>query len=73
MYDFGVALSDDAYEGAELLYMAGSDNPSDDDDIAEFWDTDGEPVTSVPEDRRITISIWLNPGTVYRPVIAVRR
>lgn len=73
MYDFTVTLSDYAHEGAELVYLANSDNPSDDDDIAEFWDVDGEPITAVPDDKRITISVWLNPETVYSPVIAVRK
>ena len=73
MYDFEIALSDDVPEGAELLYLANSDEPSDDDEIAEFYDDEGEPVTSVPESRLITISVWLNPHTVYKPTIAIKQ
>lgn len=73
MYEFDVVLSDYADIGAKLLYMAGSDKPSDDDEIAEFYDDTGKEITAVPESRLITISIWLNPGTVYKPVIAVTR
>lgn len=73
MYDFSVTLSDDADIGAELVYMAGSDVPSDDDDIAEFYDETGEEVTCVPESRRITLSVWMNEGVIYSPVIAVKK
>ncbi|MBQ7169422.1 MAG: putative Ig domain-containing protein, partial [Synergistaceae bacterium] len=73
LYEFGITLSDDAYEGSELIYIANSDSPSEDDDIADFYDETGEEISAVPEDRRIIISIWLNPGTVYHPVIAVKR
>ena len=73
MYEFGIALNDDAPEGWKLIYMAGSDNPSDDDEIAEFYDETGEEIFTVPESRLITISIWLNPGTVYKPQILATR
>ena len=69
MHEFGVVLNDDAPVGWKLVYMAGSDDPSDDDEIAEFYDETGEEITAVPENRLITISIWLNPGTVYKPQI----
>ena len=73
MYEFDVALSDDVPEGAELVYLANSDSPSDDDEISEFFDAEGEPITTVPEDRRITLSIWLNPHTVCNPAIAIKQ
>ena len=73
MYEFDVALSDDVPEGAELVYLANSDSPSDDDEIAEFYDAEGEPITAVPESRLITISVWLNPHTVYKPIIAIKK
>ena len=72
MYDFTVTLSDDAHDGSELVFIANSDNPSDDDNIAEFFGADGEPITTVPDDRTITVSVWLNPETIYSPVIAVK-
>ncbi|MBR0168517.1 MAG: putative Ig domain-containing protein, partial [Synergistaceae bacterium] len=72
MYDFDVALSDDVPAGAELMYIANSDLPSDDDEIAEFFDSTGNEITAVPEDRKISISIWLNPNTIYHPAIAVK-
>ncbi|MBR4196686.1 MAG: putative Ig domain-containing protein [Synergistaceae bacterium] len=73
LYEFGLTLSADAHEGDELIYIANSDNPSDDDDIAEFYDDTGAEILPplVPENRRITIGIWLNPDTIYNPVIAV--
>ncbi|MBQ6419348.1 MAG: hypothetical protein IJJ91_11830, partial [Synergistaceae bacterium] len=73
MYEFDVALSDDVPEGAELVYLANSDSPSDDDEIAEFFDAEGEPITSVPEDSRITLSVWLNSNTIYNPAIAIKQ
>ena len=73
MYEFDVALSDDVPEGAELVYLANSDSPSDDDEIVEFYDDEGEPITAVPESRLITISVWLNKNTVYNPAIAIKQ
>ena len=72
IYEFDVVLSDEAPEGAELLYLANADEPSDDDEIAEFYDDTGTETSVVPESRNITVSIWLNKGTIYSPVIAVK-
>lgn len=72
MYDFEIKLPDYVRKGSELVYIANSDNPSDDDDIAEFYDETGSEIATVPENRRIIISVWLNPETVYNPVIAVK-
>ncbi|MBQ3396591.1 MAG: hypothetical protein IJG55_09780, partial [Synergistaceae bacterium] len=72
MYDFNVELPDHIAEGSELVYTANSDSPSEDDDIAEFYDDAGNEISVVPENRRITISIWLNPETIYNPVISVK-
>ncbi|MBQ6973039.1 MAG: putative Ig domain-containing protein, partial [Synergistaceae bacterium] len=72
MYDFTVTLSDDSHAGAELVYLANSDTPSDDDGIAEFFDADGGPVSTVPDEQTFTVSVWLNPEIVYAPVIAVK-
>ena len=49
-----------------------SDTPSDDDGIAEFFDADGGPVSTVPDEQTFTVSVWLNPEIVYAPVIAVK-
>ena len=72
MYDFTVTLSEDVPVGAELVYLAGSSEPSEDDDIAEFSDSDGQEIYSVPDDRKVGLSVWLNEGVTYRPAIAVR-
>ncbi|MBQ7221748.1 MAG: putative Ig domain-containing protein [Synergistaceae bacterium] len=73
MYDFTVKLSDDAEVGEELVYLAESSVPSDDDVIAEFSDESGEETGSVPESRTINLSVWLNPDRIYKPSIAVKR
>ena len=72
LYDFYVTLSDDATEGAELIYIANSSEPSEDDEIVEFYDEAGEEISSVPESRKISISIWLNKNLIYSPVIAIK-
>lgn len=41
MYDFEITLSDDAQTGEELIYIANSSEPSDDDYITEFYDDTG--------------------------------
>ena len=72
-YDFSVELGGNAQEGDLLVWLANSDAPSDDDSIAEFFDEDGREIDCVPESRKISVSVWLNAGKVYKPAIAVRR
>ena len=72
MYDFTVTLSDDVPAGKELLYLAGSNEPSDDDVIAEFVDDTGREISAVPENRNVTVSVWLKKGIIYTPSLAVR-
>ena len=73
MYDFDVILSNNASEGAELLYLSNSDEPSEDDEIVEFFDDTGAETSVVPESRNITVSVWLNEGVTYSPQIAVKK
>ena len=73
MYDFEVELPDSVSAGSELIYIANSERPSDDDEIAEFFDDTGKEITAVPESRKITLSVWLNEGVVYSPAIAVKK
>ena len=72
MYDFSVTLSDDSRTGKKLLYLAGSNEPSEDDAIAEFYDDTGEEIDCVPENRIITVSVWLKKGIIYTPFLAVK-
>lgn len=60
MYDFDVVLGYDVSEGAKLIWLAGSEEPSEDDEIAEFYDDEGAEIEAVPENRNITISAWLS-------------
>ena len=71
MYDFDVVLSDDAEIGEKLIWLANPETPSEDDEIAEFYDESGAEIERVPESRNITISVWLNKGVIYEPAIAV--
>ena len=73
IYDFEVEIPDCQLEGSELVYIANSDSPSEDDSIAEFFDGEGNEISEVPESRKIIVSVWLNPERIYRPVIAVKR
>ena len=72
MYDFSVTLSDDSRTGKKLLYLAGSNEPSEDDAIAEFYDDTGEEIDCVPENGIITVSVWLKKGIIYTPFLAVK-
>ncbi len=72
MYDFTVTLSDDSHTGKELLYLAGSNEPSNDDTIAEFYDVAGEDISTVPENKIITVSAWLRKNRIYTPSLAVK-
>lgn len=73
MYDFSLELPDYVPEDSELVYAANSESPSDDDDIAEFFDDTGEEISAVPASRKIIISIWLNEGIIYKPVVVVKK
>lgn len=55
------------------MWLANSSEPSDDDEIADFFDSEGTPIEAVPADRKITISVWLNPDSKYEPAIAVMK
>ncbi|MBQ3654489.1 MAG: putative Ig domain-containing protein, partial [Synergistaceae bacterium] len=73
IYDFGITVSDDVPEDSELIYLANSDQPSSDDEIAEFFDETGGEISLVPKSRKFTVSVWLNKGVIYSPRIAVRK
>ena len=72
MYDFVVNLSDDVDYDGKLIWIAGSDKYFDDDLIAEFSDSEGKEINSIPENKIINISVWLNEGRIYNPKIAVK-
>ena len=73
MRDFAVTLGENAPIGAKLYWISNSEEPSNDDAIAEFFGADGLETAGVPEDRKIIVSAWLNRGVIYRPVIAVKK
>ncbi|MBQ9420044.1 MAG: putative Ig domain-containing protein [Synergistaceae bacterium] len=73
LYDLEVDLDEGIEPGRKLLWFAFAQNreKTDDDEIAEFYDSDGEEITETPEEPKILISVWLNSGDIYEPVIAV--
>ena len=73
LYDFNVSLDQKAETGAKLFWFVfhyGQED-SDDDNIVEFYDSDGEEIDSVPEDHNLKLSFWLNKGVIYKSLIAV--
>ena len=74
MYDFEAELSGDIPVGAKLYWFAfpKDSTGSEDDAIVEFYDDAGAEIVNVPASRRVTVSAWLNEGTTYAPVIAVK-
>ena len=74
MYDLYAELDEDVEAGKELVWLAFPRNAegSEDDEIAEFFDEDGQEVTGVPESHVVNVSVWLNEGVIYAPVIAVK-
>ena len=74
MYDFEVEIAQEIETGEKLFWFALPQNreKNDDDEIAEFYDTDGNEITETPENHKILISVWLNSDDVYAPVIAVK-
>ena len=73
MYDFDAELNEPVQAGAKMYWIANSEMPSDDDAIAEFFSEDGQEIEAVPESRKVSVSVWLNAGVIYRPVIAVKQ
>lgn len=74
MYDFEVDLDPEIEANKELFYFAFVKNreKNDDDEIVEFFDTEGKEITRTTDEHEILISIWLNSGDIYAPVIAVK-
>lgn len=72
LYDLETEL--DAEAGKAMYWFAFPVNakPSDDDEIAEFYDDTGAEISGVPENHKVVISVWLNEGVTYAPVIAVK-
>ncbi len=58
---------------SKLYYFAFSSEPSENDEIIEFYDKTGAEIESVPEERVIKISAWFSAGAIYKPVIAIKR
>ena len=73
LYDFDVELDEDTPEDWTLVWVANSSEPSDDDEIADFFNSEGTPIEVVPSDKKITVSVWLNPNREYEPAIAVKK
>ncbi len=75
MYDLQAEIFEDIPAGAVMKWLAFPVNAEDseDDYIVEFSDEDGQEITGVPESHRVNISVWLNEGITYRPVIAVKQ
>ncbi len=72
MYDLEATISEDVPVGAKMYWIANASEPSDDNGIAEFYDSDGADIQNVPENRKVSLSVWLNKGVIYEPVIAVK-
>ena len=72
MYDLSVELDEAVEAGEKLIWLANSDSPSSDDEIAEFYDVDGTEITHVSNDRNIIVSAWFNEKRVYEPIIVTQ-
>ncbi|MBQ9419910.1 MAG: hypothetical protein IJU31_05975, partial [Synergistaceae bacterium] len=71
-YDFEVDIDEEVATGAELVWFAFSTKPTTDDEIVDFYDEKGEETKVVPEGHVVIVAPWLNAGTKYAPVIAVK-
>ena len=77
LYDIEVDIDEKIATGAELIYLAFPKNsePSEDDEIVEFYDVDGAEILDkkVPENHKIILAAWFNEGIIYEPVLAVKK
>ena len=73
MYEFNVEIDEEFATGKKLYWFANpkEKDSTDDDEIAEFYDVDGQEIETIPEAHVIKVSAWLNPGGYYEPVIAI--
>ena len=74
MYSIEAVIGENIPVGAELFWFAFPKNaePTEDDEIAEFYDDSGADTKTVPENHKVTVSAWLTEGVTYAPVIAVK-
>ncbi len=72
-YEFEATLNKHVQPGAKLIWFARPINAveSEDDEIIDFYDKDGNPIEEVPEDRSIIVSPWLRSEVIYQPIVAV--
>ena len=74
MYDFEIELEPEIEAGKELAWFAFVKNreKNSDDEIVEFYDIEGSEITETTDEHKILISVWLNAGDTYAPIIAVK-
>ncbi len=74
MYDFEIDIAPEIEAGKELTWFAFAKNraKNTDDEIAEFFKVDGSETNKTTADHKIIVSVWLNVGDIYEPVIAVK-
>ncbi|MBQ6774819.1 MAG: putative Ig domain-containing protein [Synergistaceae bacterium] len=72
-YEFEATLNKHVKAGSKLFWFARPVNAveSEDDEIVDFYDKNGNPIEKVPEDHAITVSPWLRSDVVYQPIVAV--
>ena len=72
-YEFEAELSKYVKTGSKLFWFARPMNSvvSEDDEIVDFYDKNGNPIEQVPENHEITVSPWLRSDVIYQPVVAV--
>ena len=72
-HEFEVKLNQNIKAGTKLIWIANPINaePSEDDEIADFYDETGQPIEGVPESYIVIVSPWLRAGVVYEPLIVV--
>ncbi len=77
IYSFDVDISPEVPEGLVLVWHSfassadvAASEENEEDESAVFYDTDGKEITKVPANHKVNVSVWLNAGKNYAPVIA---
>ncbi len=69
-YELEVSVDKAVPEGSLLkLFMFPSEET---EEIYTFMNDEGEEINSVPGSYKLTVSMWLNAGITYRPVLAAK-
>ena len=73
-YDIAVELYEDITDGELVLFKfpVEDEEPDAQENVTLFFDSEGNEITNAPEDNLVTVSVYLEAGIIYEPVLAIK-